>query len=106
MKTLGVCALVALVAAVGASAASPAGAPDPSAVVLTAADFPGSQDLEGGTVNGTGTIVSGAENIITLATPYGASKYQLIISEAIVESSAATAAAEYAHAAHRLSQPS
>lgn len=96
-------AVAALVVGASAAAAPPQGTPDPSAIALTAAAFPGA-------VNG-GTKATGASgpNAATFQAktvfpkPYGHSKYLLLVSTAFVAKDAASAALEYAGLAHELS---
>ncbi len=105
-----VCLLGALVVVAGAGAVPttpPPGTPDPSAIVLTAADFPGSSVDAGGTA-GTATkdIVASYQRGTAFTAPYGASKYVLLVSTAFVATTATAAGSEYSLLAHQLSSKS
>lgn len=89
-------ALVATFAATAAAAAPPAGTPDPKAIVLTAADFPsGAKDVSNQTVAGKGSILDGYTNIMVFNRPYGQSRYEALISEAIIENDVSSATRDY-----------
>jgi hypothetical protein len=103
---VGVVAVIAAgVCAVAATAAVPVGTPDPKAIVLKAADFPGAKDDTHATIRGQGTLVTGYENVVLFGTPYGSSKYKAVDSTALVETDAQHAAAAYSRIAHALSSP-
>ena len=95
--------VVALAAAAAAAAAPPKGTPDPSAIALTAAAFPGAVD--GGTkaTGASGPNAASFQAKTVFPTPYGRSKYVLLVSTAIVAKDAAGAALEYAGISHELS---
>lgn len=96
--------VLALVAAGAAIAAAPAGTPDPRAIVLTAADFPGlATDSAARDNKVAGAVLADHENDIRFKKPYGASKYLELDSEAAVETDATAAAADYAKLAKSFS---
>lgn len=88
--------LLAVVLVGAAAAAPPAGTPDPKAIVLTAADFPsGAKDVSNETIAGKGTLVDGYANIIVFSPPYGQSRYEALISEALIETDVSAATHDY-----------
>jgi hypothetical protein len=89
-------ALVAVVSAGAAVAAPPAGTPDPKAIVLTAADFPSAaKDVSNEAIAGKGTLLAGYANIIVFSRPYGQSRYEALVSEALVEADVSAATHDY-----------
>jgi hypothetical protein len=89
-------ALLAVLSAGAAIAAPPAGSPDPKAIVLTAADFPsGAKDVSNEAIAGKGTLLDGYANIILFSRPYGQSRYEALVSEALVEADAASATSDF-----------
>ena len=99
---LGVAALSALAGT--ARAAVPAGTPDPSAIVLRAADFPGgAKEVSAKSVAARGNLVAGFVTSIVFNTAYGKSHYRFAVSTASVEKSAALATKDYGVTAHLLS---
>lgn len=96
-------AVVALLLVASAAAAPPKGTPDPSAIALTAAAFPGavSAGTKAGGASGPNAASFQAKTVFPK--PYGRSKYLLLVSTAFVAKDAAGAALEYAGLAHELS---
>ncbi len=93
----GLVALLAVAATAGtATAAPPAGTPDPKAIVLTAADFPsGAKDVSNEAIAGKGTLLDGYTNIIVFSRPYGQSRYEALVSEVLIERDALSATSDY-----------
>lgn len=96
-------AVAALVLVASAAAAPPKGTPDPSAIALTAAAFPGAVSAGTKAAGASGPNAASFQAKTVFPKPYGHSKYLLLVSTAFVAKDAAGAALEYAGLAHELS---
>lgn len=107
-KGLSLCvsALVALVVAASAGAVSatpPPGTPDPAVIALNADDFSGSVKLSGGSAGTALGIVASYQSVTGFPVRYGASKYAVLVSTALVATDAGQAGTQYGQFAHELS---
>lgn len=96
-------ALVAVVAATGAAAATRATSLDPAKLTLQPADFPGSHSL-GSRLAAQAPIVGGYSRTIKLAKPYGASRFGEIVSLSFVIQDVQTGALFYHQLGREFSQ--